>query len=31
MKNNSLKFQDGLQGTLCGYITGRISENDKSE
>ena len=31
MKNNNWKFQDGIQGAVCGYITGRISDNDRSE
>jgi len=29
--SNWVRFQDGLQGAVCGYIPGRVEDNDASE
>ena len=31
MKGNDWSFQDGLQGATCGYVQGRVADNDGSK
>ena len=31
MKGDNWSFQDGMQGATCGYVQGRVADNDGSK